>query len=490
MPNKLFEYLMAGLAVVTPHLETLGPLVTENGIGLTYEPGSPDGLPATLERLAADRAPSARCARVRASSRSRGSTRTSRPTRSRPPGPADERRRIPRRHDPRLAGLPGAVEPPRLPDALARRLIRLEEHESAHRDRWGRWEYGFSESFQAGTLLKPELDVWVAERRAELDGSVELVPLWPDGLRFAVCLTHDVDLLSARSTPAQALRSARAGTRRAATWCASPAGRAPRAPPRRRQPRPFDARHVERRVAMESERGATASYLFTVPPVGGPGRYDCVYAPADLCRFRGEARPVAEVMRLLADEGFDVGLHGSYHASARPGALAAERATLEDATGLRVVSTRQHLLHWDVRWSPQLQRDAGLRVDSSLGFNRNVGFRAGTSLPFRLFDAGAGTRLELLEVPLVAQDVALLDAWGLELDLPLAQRVVAGLLDGAAALGTAVTLVFHPDKLALTRLARALRMDARRRARRGGWLTSLAGLADWWERREAGILEG
>ena len=55
MPNKFFEYLMAGLAVVTPHLETLGPLVTENGIGLTYEPGSPDGLPATLERLAADR---------------------------------------------------------------------------------------------------------------------------------------------------------------------------------------------------------------------------------------------------------------------------------------------------------------------------------------------------------------------------------------------------------------------------------------------------
>jgi glycosyltransferase involved in cell wall biosynthesis len=55
VPNKFFEYLMAGLAVVTPHLETLGPLVTENGIGLTYEPGSPDALPATLERLAADR---------------------------------------------------------------------------------------------------------------------------------------------------------------------------------------------------------------------------------------------------------------------------------------------------------------------------------------------------------------------------------------------------------------------------------------------------
>lgn len=55
VPNKFFEYLMAGLAVVTPHLETLGPLVTSEEIGLTYDPHAPDELAQTLERLAADR---------------------------------------------------------------------------------------------------------------------------------------------------------------------------------------------------------------------------------------------------------------------------------------------------------------------------------------------------------------------------------------------------------------------------------------------------
>ncbi|MGH3102753.1 MAG: glycosyltransferase [Gaiellaceae bacterium] len=55
VPNKFFEYLMAGLAVVAPHLETLGPLVTGEEIGLTYDPHTPDALRATLERLAADR---------------------------------------------------------------------------------------------------------------------------------------------------------------------------------------------------------------------------------------------------------------------------------------------------------------------------------------------------------------------------------------------------------------------------------------------------
>ena len=54
-PNKLFEYLMAGLAVVAPRLESLGPLLEEERVGVTFEPGRPGALAAALGRLAADR---------------------------------------------------------------------------------------------------------------------------------------------------------------------------------------------------------------------------------------------------------------------------------------------------------------------------------------------------------------------------------------------------------------------------------------------------
>jgi glycosyltransferase involved in cell wall biosynthesis len=54
-PNKFYEYLMAGLAVVAPHLETLGPLIVESGIGRTYDPQRPDELPRVLQALAGDR---------------------------------------------------------------------------------------------------------------------------------------------------------------------------------------------------------------------------------------------------------------------------------------------------------------------------------------------------------------------------------------------------------------------------------------------------
>jgi glycosyltransferase involved in cell wall biosynthesis len=55
MPNKLFEYLMAGLAVVAPRLESIGPLLEQERVGLTYPPDDADGLPAMLTQLSQDR---------------------------------------------------------------------------------------------------------------------------------------------------------------------------------------------------------------------------------------------------------------------------------------------------------------------------------------------------------------------------------------------------------------------------------------------------
>jgi glycogen(starch) synthase len=55
LPNKLFEYLMAGLAVVVPRLEAMADLVEREAVGLAYEPGSPRDLGRALTELAADR---------------------------------------------------------------------------------------------------------------------------------------------------------------------------------------------------------------------------------------------------------------------------------------------------------------------------------------------------------------------------------------------------------------------------------------------------
>jgi len=386
-------------------------------------------------------------------------------------------------------GLRADQDVPQLPDDLARRLLRVEEYEHAHRDQWGNWEFGFCEAFRDGRLWEPDVDRWLVEQRRDLESSAE--PLWPDGHALAVCLSHDVDLIANAVTARQALRSMRtslaggaASRRDRVVGLARPGVRAARALYHGVSRAPA-ADALELCVELERERGVTATYFFTVYPGAAGHRYDCVYDFDDACRFRGERVQVADVIRTLHGEGFDVGLHGSYNSALVPGRLAQEKRALEQAAGAAVTTTRQHFVHWDVRTTPRLQAEAGFAADSTLGFNRNVGFRAGTSLPFRWLDLERGEPLDLLELPLVVHDGALVRADALELDVVLARGVIRRMIDTAAETGTAATLLFHPNNLERGEYLELYRFAIDYGLERGGWFTSLRELERWWRGREA-----
>jgi hypothetical protein len=384
----------------------------------------------------------------------------------------------------------GPSEVPELPEALARRLLRLEELERRHRSSYDCWEHSFCDSFRAGTLRVAEVDEWLAGVRRQLTPDAPVEPLWPRPHDFAVCITHDVDLVSRRMTPLQVARSVRAGAAREPgarrlDRLARPPGRVARALTRGVARAPSTAGVLERSVELERERGLGASYFFTVPPAGERSRYDCAYGPADPCVFRGRRYTIAEVAAILGSEGFDVGLHGSYGAARDARALADEREALARATGLEIATTRQHFLHWHLDESPRAQQEAGLRADSSMGFNRDVGFRAGTSLPHRRFDVQRGEELLLLEVPLVVQDGALLGAYGLELDVPLAHATVEDIVARVARAGGLVTFLFHPDNLERADYLALFEWTLDHVVARGAWVASVARIDAWWREREA-----
>jgi len=391
-------------------------------------------------------------------------------------------------------GLPrsSGLEVPNLPAQLERRFLRIEEYERSTRDAWGCWDHSFSENFGDGRLAVPEVDRWLVKRRRELSARTKLAPLWPNGKRFAACLTHDVDILSGRATLGQAFRHAAGGLDRGSAArdplrYARPPVRAARVLRGGVSRSPSMERTLELSTALESRYGATASYFFTVPPNGGGSRYDCTYALTDRCRFRRSRTTVAHVIRALADEGFDVGLHGSYFSAVKQGMLAAERETLERAVGITAMTTRQHFLHWQITLTPGLQEAAGFVADSTLGFNRAAGYRASTTLPFRPFDVMADRGFTLLEVPLVVEDTALLG--------PIAvggpqspQDAVRAFVDTAREVGGAVTLLFHPDKLVRPEWLALYEWSLEYLAEMGGWLTSVAELERWWTARERQLL--
>ena len=388
-------------------------------------------------------------------------------------------------------GVRPGVRTPALPHDLARRLLRLEELEHRHRDRWGNWEFGFCEAYRGGRLWEPDLDRWLADRRTELADTHQLEPLWPDGHPFAVCLTHDVDLIGRASTPRQAMRSmanSLAGgastARERAVRLARPGVRAARSLANGISLVPA-ADTLERCVELERSHGVTASYFFTVYPGSDGHRYDCSYDFDDPCRFRGRREHIGAVITTLYDEGFDVGLHGSYNSALVAGVLARERAAFERATGLVVSTTRQHFVHWDIRATPRLQAEAGFSADSTLGFNRNLGFRAGTSLPYRLFDLERGETLDLVEVPLAVHDGALLRPDALELGLELGLETLTAFLDRVREVGGLATVIFHPNNLERADFLALFEATIRFGLEHGAWFASLRDVDVWWREREA-----
>jgi glycosyltransferase involved in cell wall biosynthesis len=62
LPNKLFEYLHAGLPTVVTDLRELGRFVREHGLGETFRSGDPADLAASVEKVLANPEPYRRAA--------------------------------------------------------------------------------------------------------------------------------------------------------------------------------------------------------------------------------------------------------------------------------------------------------------------------------------------------------------------------------------------------------------------------------------------
>lgn len=114
-------------------------------------------------------------------------------------------------------------------------------------------------------------------------------------------------------------------------------------------------------------------------------------------------------IRELTENGWEVGLHGSFDSYDSPDLLLEEKNRLEAISGLPVLSTRQHWLRLSLKNTWRIQAAAGVKADTTLGYNDCVGFRAGTASPFHPYDFDGEKKYQLVEVPMVLMDGTLFD---------------------------------------------------------------------------------
>jgi hypothetical protein len=315
---------------------------------------------------------------------------------------------------------------------------------------------------------------------------VEIPPV-PDGHRFTVCLTHDLDHPSLRL---HRLDHTMLGfLHRALVGSALDVGRG-------RRPVGVLGRNLAAVARLplvhlgwaedpwarfdrylDIERGLGSTF-FAIPTRRDPGRTPDGPAPRRRAAAYGAA-DIAGRLRPLVAAGAEVGVHGldAWLDAARG---AAERETVTLAAGAPATGVRMHWLFWDQQ-APARLEDAGFAYDSTVGYNETVGFRAGTLQAF----VPPGAR-RLLELPLHVMDTALFYPGHLGLTPDEAWDRVAPLVDEAERHGGALTVNWHDRSIAPERLwdgfYRGLLEELKRRE---AWFPTMREAAAWFRRRRA-----
>lgn len=114
----------------------------------------------------------------------------------------------------------------------------------------------------------------------------------------------------------------------------------------------------------------------------------------------------------LIDGGWEVGLHGSFNSSNSKEILSDEKKSLESITNTPVSSIRQHWLRLSIENTWHEQYEAGIKYDTTLGFNDVIGFRAGIANPYHPYDFIGKKEHKIVEIPMVIMDGTLFDYKG------------------------------------------------------------------------------
>ncbi len=116
---------------------------------------------------------------------------------------------------------------------------------------------------------------------------------------------------------------------------------------------------------------------------------------------------IKALISLLRERNYTLGLHPSYNASIKVSLYQDELRSLGNITKSRITHSRQHCLRWDWEKTPYIIENQGIKQDSSLGYNRRIGFRCGTGFAYKLYDFKNERAFNFIEQPMAFMESSL-----------------------------------------------------------------------------------
>jgi len=140
-----------------------------------------------------------------------------------------------------------------------------------------------------------------------------------------------------------------------------------------------------------------------------------------------------------------VGIHPSWASNTNSEKLPVEIQRLESITKREVFRSRQHFLKLDLPTTYRRLIDLGITEDYTMGYASQVGFRAGTSLPFHFYDLDMEVQTQLILHPFAVMDGTLNEY--MELPVDDAQYLVKELMDRVKQVNGTFISLWHNETI-------------------------------------------
>lgn len=307
------------------------------------------------------------------------------------------------------------------------------------RDQWDRFPFQGSLQQKLDIVQRPVVMEYLQVLHEALNTLCERdqkqpisIPLWPDGKKFAVCLTHDVHTLKRWS-----MASVRAEVRRCAGLVL-----------KHKQPGRGLSRFAHSTLSVikrenpvaphlwleqEKRYGYSSSFYFMT---GGSSSFDPPHYWNDKASFK-------HAIDAIEQRGGEVGFHPSFNTYNQLDQMASEKALLDQMLSGSVFGCRQHDLRFEHPTTWRHQEAAGLIYNSTLYFAEKIGFRAGWSMPFRPYDPDRDARMRIWELPLTVMDVTLRNYE--RLDPEQGFESICAIIDAVRRVNGLFVMLWHPE---------------------------------------------
>ena len=339
-------------------------------------------------------------------------------------------------------------------------LARIEEIIDSRRDQWSCFPSRYSILHELKMLEDPIVNHYCRLFMSLIgDASPEVLQLpernrWKDGKTFSVALTHDVDIPLRRHRGIMTRIS-----RRFLNISTYPRDR---------------YWNFDNWIHLEERHGFKSAFYFYAGICRHP--YDPHYDIED--------HALSRIIRRIHEQGWEVGLHGSYSSYVDSALLLKERMRLEKIVGGRIAGIRQHYLRFEIGKTWKEQSKAGFLYDTTLGYNEALGFRAGIAYPFQAFSLNNGQEIPIIELPLTIMDGALFSGSSGNIDKAITHCLA--ILEATRRLGGCATLLWHQrvwDNKDYTGWREVYERILRYLKQRDAWVTTPIEIVDWYIRR-------